>query len=112
MEDALDEARVAPRNLLELPPVLHRSPEAHRHGRPRRAAHEEVRRTDVGEPQESRKGQEGNSLGCALAPIFLSILANRCRTAWFHAVARPSSIPPRLRNAKALAACRSRARCS
>ena len=34
---AFDEARAARRDLLELPPVLHRQAEARRHGRPRRA---------------------------------------------------------------------------
>src|SRR5438093_12991737 len=39
LEDALDQARAAPRNLLELPPVLHRPAEAHRHGRARGTLH-------------------------------------------------------------------------
>ena len=59
LEDPLDQARAAPRNLLELPPVLHRPAEAARHRRPRRAVHEEVRRADVGEPQEGREGDQG-----------------------------------------------------
>src|SRR5262245_54137567 len=57
MEDALDQARAAPRNLLELPPVLHGQAEADRHRRPRRAVHEEVRRPDGREPQEGSRGE-------------------------------------------------------
>src|SRR5512146_141254 len=44
LEDAVDQARAAPRDLLELPPVFHRPSEADRYGRPCGAVHEEVRR--------------------------------------------------------------------
>src|SRR5207249_3771139 len=37
VEDAVDQAGAAPRNLLELPPVLHGQAEAARYRRPRRA---------------------------------------------------------------------------
>ena len=57
VEDALYEARAAPGNLLELPSILYRQAEAARYGRPRRTFHEEVRRPDVGEPEESRQGR-------------------------------------------------------
>ena len=61
LEDPFDQTRAAPRNLLELPPVLHRQAEADGHRRPRRAVQQEVRRADVGEPQSSGKGQEGSA---------------------------------------------------
>src|SRR5688572_8475649 len=63
LEDAIDQTRAAPRNLLELPPLFHRRAETDRNGRTRRAVHEEVRRSDVGKPQEGRESlerQEGN----------------------------------------------------
>src|SRR5204863_922458 len=47
VEDAIDQERAAPRDLLELPPVLHRPAEADRHRRPRGAVHQEIRRADV-----------------------------------------------------------------
>src|SRR5437660_6257321 len=80
MEDPVDQARAAPRNLLELPSVLYRQAEADRHRGPRRAVYEEVRRADVREPEEGRKGGEGeegqgkagNSNGSPLVFSFLS----------------------------------------
>ena len=54
VQDALDQARAAPRNLQRLPPVLHGPPEADRHRRPRRAVHQAVRRADGRGPQGSR----------------------------------------------------------
>src|SRR5579885_3365287 len=60
VEDPLDQARAAPRDLLELPPVLHRPPEADRYRGPGRAVHEEVRRPDLREPEEGREVEEGN----------------------------------------------------
>ena len=51
VEDPFHQAGAAPRNLLELPPVLHRPAEADRHRGPRRAVHEAIRR----QTSESRK---------------------------------------------------------
>src|SRR5262245_33726225 len=104
LEDPVDQAGAAPRNLLELPPVLHRPAEAHRHGRPGRAVHEEVRGPDVGEPEESGKVEEGNNDGISLTS-FRSIRARRCRAASPRAGAASSSTPL---NAKSFAAARSR----
>ena len=59
LEDPVDQAGAAPRNLLELPPVLHGQAEAARYRRPRRALHQEVRRADVGKPQDRREGDQG-----------------------------------------------------
>ena len=58
LEDALDEAGAAPRNLQQLPSVLHGPAEAGRHGRPRGAVHEAVRRADVREPQAGGEVEE------------------------------------------------------
>ena len=80
---AFDQARAASRDLLELPPVLHRPAETDRHGRPRGAIHQEVRRADLREPQEGSRdgGGEGQkrdrvarSMTCC---IFRSIRARR-----------------------------------
>ena len=59
VQDALDQARTAPRNLLRLPSVLHRPPEADRHRRPRRAVHQEVRLADIGAAQDGGESCEG-----------------------------------------------------
>ena len=59
VQDALDQTRAAPRNLLRLPSVLHRAAEADRHRRPRRAVHQEVRPADVGAAEDRREGREG-----------------------------------------------------
>src|SRR6185369_4683401 len=61
VEDAFDEEGTAPRNLLELPPVLHRTAEADRHRGPRRAVHAQVRRADGGGSQGG--GRRGNQAG-------------------------------------------------
>ena len=59
VEDALDQAGAAPRDLQQLPPVLHGPPEADRHRRPRRALHQALRRADVREPEgRPRKGKK------------------------------------------------------
>src|SRR5262249_22456916 len=58
LEDAFDQARAAPRNLLELPPVLHGQAEAPRYRGPRRTLHEEIRRADDAEPQDCREGRQ------------------------------------------------------
>src|SRR5947208_647127 len=53
VQDALDQAGAASRNLLGLPSVLHGAPEADRYRRTRRALHEEIRRPD------SRTAEDG-----------------------------------------------------
>ena len=93
LENALDQARAPPRNLLELPSVLHWPAEAHRHGRPRRALHEEARGTDIGEPEESGKVEEGNNVRSVTS--FRSIRARRRPAASPRAGPLPVPLPSR-----------------
>src|SRR5207248_1070404 len=109
VEDPLDQTRAASRDLLELSSVFHWPSEADRYRGPRGAVHEEVRRADLGEPQEGGEGQEWNASGSAVICILRSIRASRCRTASARVESRPASRPL---NANAFARPRLRARCS
>jgi len=64
VQDAFDQARTAPRNLLGVPPVLHGSPEADRHRGTGRALYEKIRRPDVGTAQDRRKRGQGRQSIC------------------------------------------------
>src|SRR6187200_407525 len=57
--DPVDQAGAPPRDLQQLPPVLHGPPEAHRYGRPRRTLYQALRCADVREPQGRPEGTEG-----------------------------------------------------
>src|SRR6185436_20736332 len=59
LEDAVDQAGTASRNLQQLPSVLHRPPEAGGHRRTGRALHEALWRADLRVPQAGREDQEG-----------------------------------------------------
>ena len=60
LEDPLHQAGAAPRNLQQLPPVLHGPPEADRHRGPRRAVHQALRRADCRDPQDGGESEEGH----------------------------------------------------
>src|SRR5207249_6587726 len=59
LENALDEARAAPRNLQQLSPVLCGPAEAGRHRGTRGALHEVVRRADIRDAQGRRRREDG-----------------------------------------------------
>ena len=58
VEDPIDQAGAAPRNLQQLPSVLHRPAEAGRHGRPGRALYQAIWRPDVREPEGCGEDEE------------------------------------------------------
>src|SRR5262249_23740673 len=116
VEDALDQAGAAPRNLLELPPVLYRPAEADRYRGTSRALYEEVRGADVGTAEEGSKGKEGDDGRVEVGrSSFRSIRARRCFTAWvqpFPHGRTPRSTVSTFCSANNRAESRSRSRCS